>query len=55
MESGGNSSLEPVSASRALKRIRKSVEGTGRSDMEATSPGAAGQLTGPVRGFRQEQ
>lgn len=55
MESGGNSSLEPVSASRALKRIRKSVEGTSRSDMEATSPGAAGQLMGPVIGSRQEK
>jgi hypothetical protein len=42
-------------AARAVKRLKKAVEGEDTDDMEATSHGAAGKLTGPVIGSRQEQ
>lgn len=48
--------VKPVSAGRALKRVRKEATGdTQMEDMEATSLGAAGKLTGPMAGSYQEQ
>lgn len=56
---GGNQDLEQKKvgdSTRALKRSRKEAgRGTEKDDMEATNPGAAGKLVGPVLGFYQEQ
>ncbi|EEE52797.1 hypothetical protein OsJ_35278 [Oryza sativa Japonica Group] len=56
LEYGQRGAEETASSTRAMKRLKKGVEAnTGVEDMEATSPGAAGKLAGPMRGSRQEK
>lgn len=54
---GGSNSMhgDIGKAARAVKRLKKATEGEDTDDMDATSHGAAGKLTGPVIGSRQEQ
>ncbi|EEE66362.1 hypothetical protein OsJ_22665 [Oryza sativa Japonica Group] len=55
VEESSKSVFESGVSSRALKRARKTEGVVTGKEKEATSPGAAGQLTGPMVGSRQEQ
>lgn len=55
VEESSKSVFESGVSSRALKRSRKTEGVVTGKEKEATSPGAAGQLTGPMVGSCQEQ